>query len=187
MKLSDACQIHLEKVSELVDMYSKNEPFFLSKLKEWLAKTEEYLQIEKRPELSRIASLRGSIISAERGIFEPDFAIPAKTPKRKAGAAIGMMCLNKAQDVLNEILLPVKQAEAEAKDTISQVILVSDQNGILHEFWKDKALNSQNIIAYWQGLTQINEIRVGLDKALSLVGKEKAFLFMLDSIQKILK
>lgn len=162
-------QVLFEEVPFLVNKYESRDSDFVLVVKQWLSKGEDLLTRNRRPEVSELASLRGIITAADRGIIDPSFSIDSKLRKGKAASAITLFSLNKAQGILQSVLGVSIEDVKEAEMLIKQIIALAGQKGLLGEYFKKPKTNKQNLRSLWTILSKTEDIRVGMNRILSLI------------------
>ena len=181
IKLVDELQSLLEQVPDLVNKYESIDFTFTESLKRWLSSGEKLLISHHKPQVSELAGLRGNVVAAERGVYESSFAFNPRMPKRKAAAAIAIFSLKKAQEILQVMLHPIVENVEESRALIKQVLALSDQKGILAQFRMAENEVTNSVLALWNNLAAIEDIRIGLNRILMLVSHAEA-LFLMEEI-----
>lgn len=172
-------QAYILDIPSLVDLYDKKDPTFVEKLKQWFIKCEEVLLRYNKPQTSQMATLRGEIISATRGYFDPCFNISSESlSKRKASLSLAMFCLKRAEEILTGLVEPFEKQQEEARSLIRQILLVAIQNGMLASFWTGYNGQIAQIQNLWNQLIQYEEIKHGLNQVKSLVPTHLAWQIM---------
>ena len=178
IKLIDELQVLLEQVPALVNKYESNDSSFPESSKQWLRCGEKLLTTYHKAQVSVLAGLRGFIVAAESGVYEPSFALDPKMRKRKASAATAIFSLNRAQEILQSVLNPVVVEVEEARTLIKQVLVLADQKNILAEYMEAADEVTNNLLTLWYNLSKTEDIRVGLNRILTLVSHAEALKLM---------
>lgn len=159
-------QHFLEQVPELVSMYESKSMHFPEKVKEWCIGCENTLKKHNKPQVAEIASLRGDIISTERGAKDPAIQFEKKLTKSKSVSGVAFLTLKKGQHVLHGILDPLNSRMEEARSMVRQVLALADQSGILFQIKNGNNGMTENPVAIWQILASNKELRSGLNSVL---------------------
>lgn len=171
--------LHLlfEEVPILVNKYESRDSDFTFAVKKWLSNGETLLTKNKRPEVSELASLRGTIIAADRGVIDPSFSIDIKLRKGKATRAVTLFSLHKGQSILRSVLDSLIDDAKEAETIIKQIIALAGQNGLLIEYFKNRKPGRQDLKSLWPFLAKTEDIRVGMNRILTLISFDDLVTF----------
>jgi hypothetical protein len=184
IKLINELQVLLEQIPALINKYESDDSSFPEASKQWLRCGEKLLTTYHKSQVSVLAGLRGSIVAAERGVYESSFAFDPKIRKRKASAATAVFSLNKAQEILQTILNPVIGEVEEARTLIKQVLVLADQKNILTEYMEATDAVTKNLLTLWSNLSKTEDIRVGLNRILTLVSHAEALKLMEETLHE---
>lgn len=183
IKLLEGLQALLEQVPDLINKYEANDPAFIPSVKRWLSAGEHLLTMHHKPQVAELAGARGKIIAAEQGMYEQAPAVHTRLPKRKTSAAIAIFSLKRAQEMLLHMLEPIMENVEESKILMKQVFALADQKSILTRYRTENP-SVVNMLALWNYLASIEDIRVGLNRILTLVSHAEALQLMESALQE---
>lgn len=177
------------RASDLIDAYDKHDINFTSKVKEWLFIIEQILKEAGMSQVSEIGSLRGSLISASRGFFDPLFNIDIKNGKRKSELALAMYSVTRCSEIIKKIIDPYLEERVKAKNLLVQILVVAAQNKLLDFYWKLSSNDKNNMEYVWQQLSLNENIQNGLHQVQAMVTYPYALIMMkqqLDSWEQLM-
>lgn len=182
--------VHLEEIKELlfripdfIDRFEKRESGIVQEVNEWLKKLEEALTSNRLPLASTIATLRGTLISADRGAIPTGVSIHGRVTNRKIKEASAIYVLHSA----NELILSTIQKDItrfnEAESLTQQLVAVANSKREL-PVKPDKSENTQYLKNIWQNLLADPELSPGTVRLEGLVGPHDS-LAVLDRVLSI--
>jgi hypothetical protein len=178
---------NLEEISDLllelpsiVQRYESRDPTFSEIVKSWLARAEEVLLRNRLPAVGALASLRASVISAERGAVPAGVTFPAHSSPRKARDAAVADALRRAEEITSDLIRADWGQINEAERLIRQMVTLARYKGYLDMSSEGLAFN-EYVHFVWtrfhadadlaQGAVRVTST-VGLPNALALLGRE---------------
>lgn len=168
-QLADEISALLVQSSSLVDKYENNDASFVELFKEWLIKGEDLLKRYNKPHVSELAGLRIITIAAERGVYSNDINIAPTKRKRKISSSIAAISLNKAQNILQNVLKPVLENIEQAKNLIKQMLVMAAQKNLINKYWltnEDLSTKLQNL---WKAFREDTDLKVLANHVLTIV------------------
>lgn len=170
----------LLKVSELVDLQDLRDFNYVTRTKSWLADLEKALENNHMVEAGQIAALRGTIVSAEDGIFQNGAEFLAKPTKRKMVEAATSAAIRHASTLVTQVIQPDIARIGEAERTVRQLIAIGKAKGLLHEI-PENGDHTEVLRFIWRRLAQDPDIAPGIVNVEGLVGPYDA-LILLDRV-----
>ena len=165
------------EVPRLIQQYEERDYRFLSSVNSWLLRCEACFADKQAMQASQVASLRGRLIAAGRGIFEPDFASSVNLKKSKMVDLVALQAIQSSQDILITSVRPLEERLNEAELIILQLIALADQKGLvshdLIEHARDGATRE-----IWHTFAQYNDLKSGLNKVLTFVSFDDALMLL---------
>jgi hypothetical protein len=172
---TEALETHLLHIKTLMDEYQNQGQHLYSNLLHWFHQIETILQNAQMVSVSEISILRGVLISAERGYFDPNYGVlPKGRSKRKALFSLSVILIRKAQEVINKELKPYIEDEKEARSLLKQIILVADSNHHLEFVKHFSNEQKENTAQIWAILEKDENIRQGFCQVKAKVSYPKA-------------
>ena len=182
IKLAEEIQSLLNKVSALVNLYDSADYDFVNSLKKWFVNCEQVLIRYRKPQVSELASLRGLVSAAEKGIYEASFAsFESRTPRRKKAAAIAIFSLHRAQSSLQSIILPLLGKLEETETIIKNILTLCSRKGQLSQYWKEDIPKNERLKLLWKAMTEDKDTAEATQRVLTLISYSDA-LQMIDRI-----
>jgi len=182
IKLTEEIQSLLNKVPALVNLYDSADYNFINSLKKWFVDCEQVLTRYRKPQVSELASLRGLISAAEKGVYEASFAsFESRAPRRKKAAAVAIFCLHRAQSSLRSIILPLLGKLEETETIIKNILTLCSRKGQLSQYWKADIPKNERLKLLWKAMTEDKDTAEATQRVLTLVSYSDA-LQMIDRI-----
>jgi hypothetical protein len=161
-------QKYLQEIPKLIDLLSKGDSRFVQDTKKWFVEIETIFNSNKIPEVGKIASLRGTVISAEMGIT-PDRFNAFQLTKSKIRNGVTLDALKQANDIVFNFIQKDIDSFSEAERIMSQVISVSKSKGILSDF-PSPPITADILKFYWIKLSNDSDLLPGVVSIEGLVG-----------------
>jgi hypothetical protein len=177
-QLADEINTLLIQSSSLVDKYENKNVSFVESFKEWLIKGEELLKRYNKPQVSELAGLRSVTIAAERGVYDKNINIISAKSNRKISSSIAAISLNKAQNILQNVLKPVLENIEHAKNLIKQILVTAAQKNLINKYWltdEDLSTKLQNL---WKAFKEDTDLKALTNHVLTLVSYVDALRLM---------
>lgn len=175
IKLAEEIQSLLNKVPALVNLYDSADYGFVNSLKKWFISCEQVLTKYRKPQVSELASLRGLISAAEKGVYEASFAsFESRTPRRKKVAAVAIFSLYRAQSYLQSIILPLLGKLEETATIIKNILTLCSRKGQMRQYWKADIPKSERLKLLWKAMTEDKDTAEATQRVLTLVSYSDA-------------
>lgn len=168
----------LLQISRLIDQQERGETYFAEHVKAWLSTLETILESNRMPVAGSVASLRGILISAERGILPPDVACYGRPTRRKIREATAAHVLRQTGSLVSNVIQRDRERIAEAEGITRQLVALATAKGIKTELLGGKD-HTDLLKALWRTLSTDPELASGTAKVEGLIGPYDA-LIMLD-------
>lgn len=117
---------HLERVSELANLYATSDARFVDRTVEWLKEAEETFQRFRIPSASMAASERGKILSVRDGNIDAAVVDP-KTPRRKALRVVACAALVRVEQEARNHVEKIDRDLDVFRDKIAQLLALASQ------------------------------------------------------------
>lgn len=117
----------LLQVPSLIDLHKQHSSSFIDQLLEWFSETEKALQPLRSPLVSRLATLRGQLLSADEGILHPQVSNDIRS-MRKRRNALAIILLQSAEVEIREEVDKIDSIFEGINEKLAQLIaIVSSQ------------------------------------------------------------
>lgn len=121
----------LQQVPALVNLLEARRADFAAAVLAWLKQLEQALEQHRQPAVAQIAAARAQLLQAARGqIFKEVNFIGRPTPRKLQDAAANQS-LQRAHQVVNELLSERQASFAEAERVARQVVAVAEVKGLV--------------------------------------------------------
>ena len=170
----------LLKVSELTDLQDLRDFNYVEKTKRWLSDLEKILENNRMIQAGEIAALRGTIVSAENGIFHDGVEFLAKPTKRKMVEAAASAAIRQATRLISNMLQEEIARFAEAERLVRQLIAIGKAKGLLQQI-PENGNHTETLKNIWRMISLDPDIAPGAVNVEGLVGPYDA-LILLDRI-----
>ena len=124
-------QSKLLEVLTLIDRYAARNPAFLNGVLSWFGEIEGVLQRNRLVIVSEIASMRGTIISAQRGQSLAQTDHPGRVATRRAAEAAAAQMMRSAVDVITKRLDRDIILINKAEESTYELVIVGRQLKII--------------------------------------------------------
>jgi hypothetical protein len=168
----------LLRIRSLVDLQDQRDPDFVEGVKEWLSGLEKMLESNHMPVAGNVATLRGLLISAERGDLPPGVEFYGRPNRRKIREAAGAYVVRQTGDLVSNVIQKDHERVAEAEVITRQLVALATAKGLIQELPSGKD-NNDLLKALWQTLSTDPELSSGTVNVEGLIGPYDA-LIMLD-------
>lgn len=160
-------------VPEIVDKIQNKENgsivFFLN----WIRSTEEILKKFGYAECAVLAGLRGKLLT-------PEFIEDRRSSRKKDQFRVASEIVFDCQNTILRLIEPMSAKIDEARNIITQILLVLKPAGIIDY---DPSLDFNNFIqGLWLMLKTNDQVGGGISKILALVGSSDAIRILADEI-----
>lgn len=120
----------LLQLPQLVDLYKRKETGFVEAVTGWLTTAEEILSQGRIPEVSRVASLRSTMVSAEQRVVPPSVTFRDRPSLRRLKQATAAHALRQAESILSGVISPERSRIDEALRLAKQILEVAKAKGL---------------------------------------------------------
>lgn len=179
--------VHLEEIKELlfrvpgfIDRLEKKESGIVQEINDWLKKTEEVFTYNHLTLASSVATLRGTLISAERGVIPTGISIYGRITKKKIKEASAIFVLHNSNEIISNDIQEDLARFNEAERLTQQMVAVAKSKGIIPVKTVEFD-NTQYLKHIWQNLLADPELSPGTVRLEGLVGPQDS-LAVLDRI-----
>jgi hypothetical protein len=117
----------LLSIPNLVDQFATQESHFMQSVVTWLRATEQALEPFRLPLISRLATIRGQLISVSEGHLE--VATIKVSRKQKRGEAIKL--LQQSEEALRDHIANIDRQFDEFREKLSQLLAVASSREAL--------------------------------------------------------
>ncbi len=164
-------------VPELINLHEKRDFNFFDEVRKWLADIEQILANNRLPVAADVASLRGVLISAERGLIPENVSLRGRVTSRKLKNGSAVQILRQVVEVVSETIKgPIAQID-EAKTLLQQLLAVAAQKGLLED-QKNSKDQSDKLNSLWQRITLDTELAPVATHVLGLIGYSDALILL---------
>jgi len=170
-------EIHalLLRVPSLVDGLARHDPDFPNAVKDWLAQVEQVLLRNRLSIAAEIATLRGTVIAAERGVMPPVTALSGRTTPRKIREAAATEALRKAGALVADSIRGSEAQFAEAERLVRQLVVVAERKGLLAA---TPGTPTQQLVTLWNAIRNDAELGAIATHVAGLAGPESALILL---------
>jgi hypothetical protein len=170
----------LLRVPALVRNFESRDPGFADSVKRWLTQGETILVNNRLPIAAGVATLRGTLISAERGVLPPGMVFGKRTTARRIKDAAAAEVLRRAEEVIASAISVDAARLAEGEKLIRQIVAVAHRKGLLLQVAHADA-RAELLRGLWNGLTRDPDVGAATTHLVGLVGAQDV-LILLDRV-----
>lgn len=123
----------LREVPRLVDQLQARRPGFVEAVLAWLQQAERALEDNRLPAVSQVASCRGILVEATRGVHHKDVVFAGRPTPRKVQEATASMALERASELLHGVIGARAAVFQDAERIASQMMVVAVAKGLVRD------------------------------------------------------
>jgi hypothetical protein len=168
----------LLRVPTLVHEFEEQTSTFVPNVKDWLATVEQVLASGHLPAAAEIASLRSTLIGAERGLIPPDLRTTKKLTPRKMKVMAGADLLRRAERAVAIAVSKDFGQLDEAQRIIQQMAAVLKRRNVL------LPADSAGVASLWQQLSADETMAVPTAHVESLTGLHDALILLARALRE---
>jgi len=124
-----------------------------------------------------VAALRGTLLSAERGVIPADVAFRGRPTARRIIEAVASDILRRTSTLIAEALKPDEARIADAERLARQLVSVAILKGLFRTI-SHEGDHTAYLKAIWHSLSIDNEIGAGAANLLALVGPNDSLMII---------
>lgn len=164
-------------VPSLIHAFEKRDPNFVEAVKAWMTRAEQILVSNRLSVASNVATLRGILISAERGVLPPGLVFSGRTTARKIRYASAAEVLRKAEEVISDAIRADATQLDEGQRLARQIVSAAQRKGLISS--TPIANNhTETLNAYWNAMITDHELGQPTAHLAGLVGAHDALILI---------
>jgi hypothetical protein len=175
----------LLRTPQLVRELEGREASFFGSVKAWLAQCEQVLISNRLTIAAAIATLRGSLISTERGSIPAGLGFSGKATPRKVRDAAAAEVLRQAEEVISNSVRADAARFAEAEKLMRQIVAVA-QKKALRLPGNDAVNRSDGLKGLWSDMTRDADLSAVTTHLVGLIGPSDV-LILLDRVLPVFR
>ncbi|MDD5485698.1 MAG: hypothetical protein PHI74_06705 [Methanocellales archaeon] len=175
--------IMLLRISSLIDQQERGDTNFAENVKEWLSKLEKMLETNRMPVAGNVATLRGLLISAERGDIPPDVKFYGRPTRRKIRETTTSYVIRQTCNLVSNVIQRDRERFAEAEGITRQLVALATAKGLIQELPNGKD-NTDLLKDLWKTLSKDPELSSGTVNVEGLIGLYDALIVLDRTIAK---
>ncbi|MDD3421386.1 MAG: hypothetical protein PHS47_03695 [Methanocellales archaeon] len=175
--------VMLLRISSLIDQQERGDTNFAENVKEWLSKLEKILESNRMPVAGNVATLRGLLISAERGDLPSGVKFYGRPTRRKIREATTAYVIQQTCDLVSNVIQRDHKRFAEAECITRQLVALATAKGLIQELPSGKD-NTDLLKALWRTLSNDPELSSGTVNVEGLIGLYDALIMLERTIAK---
>ncbi len=145
----------LMQLPGLSNQYTHLDPGYVQNVQVWLQDTEKQLEPLRLPAVSKLATLRGTLVAADDGYTDPCISEQSRS-KRKAKRALAAHTLTQAEEILSQEVAVIEQSFSELIDKLSQLLAIRFAQDALPV---SPGITTQYIDQIWTMLGEIDDTK----------------------------
>ncbi len=167
----------LLRVPGLVERLESHDPAFGGAVTEWLKEAEQALTNNRLTVAATVATLRGMLISAERGVLPPERCPDGRPPTRKVKDAYAADILRTAEGRVAEAIQASETQIAEAERLTRQLVTLAKRKGLIPPPTAGGSL-SDRLNDIWQRMMADPELAGATAHVGGLVGNQDSLILL---------
>lgn len=173
----DEIQAMLLRIPALVDVHDRRAPGFIQDVKEWLSRLENILNNNRMPVAGNVATLRGVLISAERGVIPTGVDFYGRPSRRKIREAAAVYVLRQSSDLVSSAIQTDRERVSEAMRMGRQLVALAKIKGLIQKLPSGDNFTDK-LKAIWRTLSADPELSPGTVSLEGLVGPYDALVIL---------
>lgn len=167
----------LFEVPRLVDAHAKRDPHFNDRVLDWLARLERVLENNRLHQAAVVASHRGTLTAADRGVTPPGVAVSGRSSRSKLRDAAAVDILHKVSAMMTDLLQVDVERFREAERQMRQLHTFAMAKGLLTDTVPDTQ-RTEALQTVWKAIAADAELRGGTINIEALVGSYDALVIL---------
>lgn len=167
----------LLRVPGLVERLDAHDPAFGGAVTEWLKEAEQALTNNRLTAAAAVATLRGLLISAERGVLPPERSTDGKAPTRKVKDAYAADILRTAEGRVAEAISASEAQIAEADKLTRQLVTLAKRKGLIPPETAGGSL-SERLNDIWQRMLADPELAGATAHVAGMIGNQDSLILL---------
>ncbi len=167
----------IRRVPDLVDLQEKRDPDFVPDVKMWLILLEKTLENNRMQVVGNVASLRGILISSERGVIPEGIEFQGRSSTRKIKEATAAHVLRQVTDLVSSVIQKDIDRLIDAERLGRQLVALAKAKGLIGED-AIAATHTERLKVIWQTLSADPDIGPGTVNIEGLVGPHDALIVL---------
>lgn len=164
-------------IPALVDLQQQRDSDFVEEVKNWLKKMEKVLENNRIPAVGNVATLRGVLISAERGVIPVGIELRGRPTGRKIKEATAADVLRHVGELVSNVIHQDRERVAEAKRLGRQLVALAKTKGLICELPSGEQY-TEMLKVMWRTLSSDPDISPGSVNVEGLVGPHDALIIL---------
>lgn len=167
----------LLRISDLVDLNEQRDPNFVHYVKQWLSELEKVLKNNHLPVAGTIATLRGILISAERGNIPAGVEFKGRATGRKIRETTASQLIRQAVDLVSNFIQKDVERIMEAERITRQLVSIAKTKGLIREIPSGDNFTDM-LKAIWLTMGADQVLSQGIVSVEGLVGPQDALVVL---------
>jgi hypothetical protein len=167
----------LLQVPSLVNLQETRDPNFANNVKQWLSELEKILENNRIPAAGSVASLRGVLISAERGAIPAGIEFQGRATGRKIREATAADVIRQASDLVSNVIKRDQERIAEAERITRQLVALAKTKGLIREHPHNNNL-ADSLKHIWRTMSADPDLSQGTASVEGLIGPNDALIIL---------
>jgi len=171
----------LLRVPSLINLQENKDTNFIPEAKRWLLELEKILERNKIPAAGAVASLRGVLISSERGAIPVSIEFQSRATGRKIREATAAYVVRQANDIVSNLIRKDQERISEAERITRQLVSMAKAKGLIREHpYQDNFAERLRVI--WRMMSADQALSQGTQSVEGLIGPNDALIILDRSI-----
>jgi len=164
-------------IPELINSLEKKDPNFARSVKKWLMQIEQILVNNHLAIAADVAVLRGTLISAERGVVPEGIVFNNRKTARGIKDAVAADVLRKAENLISNAISYDVARVAEGEKITRQLVALAQQKGLIQ---LDSSIgeHSDMLKAIWNAMSNDPDLGPGTTHLIGLVGNYDSLILL---------
>jgi hypothetical protein len=170
-------QNYLLEIPNMINSVEKRETEFIDNLKIWLSDLEKVLNNNHMSEAGNIASYRGILISASRGIIPNEITFYNRLSKRKIIESTATYIIQQTSNLISAVIQKDKDRFFEAERLTRQIVAIAKKKGMIKES-SNGNYDTDLLKHIWKSMSSDKNLSTGLINIEGLVGPHDALIIL---------
>lgn len=170
----------LMRIPGLVDLEKRGDSAFVQEVERWLTELEQLLYDNRISAAGSVATFRGELISAQRGVIPAEIVFHGKPTRRKIKEATAVHVLRQVNDLVLNVIHKDIERVAKAERMGRQLVAIAKAKGLIQELPSGEN-HTEKLKVMWRTLSSDPDISPGIINVEGLIGPQDT-LIVLDRI-----
>ncbi len=167
----------LRHIPTLIDRMEQRDTDFVGSVRRWLSRLEQALENNRMPTAGEIATLRGVVASADRGLIPDGINLNGRVTNRKLREVVAGDVVRRAATLVSDVIRNDRARVDESDRIVRQMLAIAHAKGLITAASNDPG-SPEALQGVWQALRADSDTAPGAVNTEGLIGPHDAILVL---------